>query len=53
LTSSEFLKRIAVRKVLAGPVDGRRVRMVTHVDVDRGDMEQALQVIAEVVGQGF
>jgi len=53
LASGEFLKRLAARKVLAGPVDGRRVRMVTHLDVDRSDVEQALKVIGEVAGQGF
>jgi len=52
LATSEFLKRLAARKVLAGPVDGRRVRMVTHLDVDRRDIERALQVIAEAVGPG-
>jgi threonine aldolase len=50
LASGEFLKRLAARKVLAGPVDGRRVRMVTHLDVDRSDVEQALKVIGEVAG---
>jgi threonine aldolase len=50
LMSSEFIKRIAARRVLAGPVDGRRVRMVTHLDVDRGDIEQALRIISEVAG---
>ncbi|HEX6769015.1 MAG TPA: GntG family PLP-dependent aldolase [Candidatus Binatia bacterium] len=53
LATSEFLKRLAARKVLAGPVDARRVRMVTHLDVDRRDIEQVLRVITEVVGQGF
>jgi threonine aldolase len=53
LASGEFLKRLAARKVLAGPVDGRRVRMVTHLDVDRSDVEQALKVIGEVAGQGI
>jgi hypothetical protein len=28
------------------------VRMITHLDVDRADIEQALKIIAEVVGQG-
>ena len=53
LTTKQFLERLAERKVLGGPVDARRVRMVTHVDVDRADIEQALRVIAEVVGAGF
>jgi threonine aldolase len=53
LNSSQFLRRLAERKVLGGPVDARRVRMVTHLDVDRADIEQALRVIGEVVGKGF
>jgi len=53
LSSSQFLQRLADRKVLGGPVDARRVRMVTHLDVDRADIEQALRIIGEVVGAGF
>ena len=53
LTSSEFLKRLAERKVLGGPVDAKRIRMVTHLDVDRNDIEQALRIIGEVVGADF
>jgi len=53
LDSSEFLDRARQRNVLGGPVDTHRVRMVTHLDVDRGDIERALKVIGEVVGQGF
>ena len=52
-TSTEFLKRLGQRNVLGGPVDARRVRMVTHLDVDRNDVEQALRVIGEVVGAGY
>jgi threonine aldolase len=53
LTSAEFLKRLAQRKVLGGAVDVRRVRMVTHLDVDRANIEQALQAIVATIGQGF
>jgi threonine aldolase len=53
MTSAEFLKRLSERKVLGGPVDARRIRMVTHLDVDRADIEQALRIIGEVVGAGF
>jgi threonine aldolase len=53
LGSTQFLKRLAERHVLGGPVDARRVRMVTHLDVDRADIEQALRIIGEVVGAGF
>jgi threonine aldolase len=53
LGSTQFLKCLAQRKVLAGAVDARRVRMVTHLDVDRADIEAALRIISEVVGAGF
>jgi threonine aldolase len=53
LNSTEFLQKLAQRKVLGGAVDARRVRMVTHLDVDRRDCEQAVQIIGEVVGAGF
>ncbi len=53
LTSTEFLKRLSERKLLGGPVDATRIRMVTHLDVDRNDIEQALRIIGEVVGAGF
>jgi threonine aldolase len=53
LTSKQFLERLAERKVLGGPVDARRVRMVTHLDLDRAGIEQALRIIAEVVGRGL
>jgi len=53
LTSTQFLRKLAERKVLGGPVDTRRVRMVTHLDVDRGDIEQAVRIIGEVIGAGY
>jgi threonine aldolase len=51
--STLFLQQLAARKVLAGPVDARRVRMVTHLDVDRADIETALRISAEMAGSGF
>jgi threonine aldolase len=53
LTSPEFLKQLALRRVFGGPVDQKRVRMVTHLDVERADIETALGSIAEVAGSGF
>src|SRR5215831_8291388 len=47
-TSGDFLKAIAERGVLAVPVDNERVRMVTHLDVNRAQIEQAVKVVAEV-----
>jgi threonine aldolase len=52
-SSSQFLERLAHRNVLGGTVDARRVRMVTHLDVDRADIETALRIIAEVIGAGY
>jgi threonine aldolase len=52
-TSSQFLEKLAQRKVLGVPVDAEKIRMVTHLDVDRPDVERAVQVISEVVGSGF
>jgi threonine aldolase len=52
-SSTEFLKQLSERKVLGGPVDRRRVRMVTHLDVDRADIESALRIIAQVAGSGY
>lgn len=53
LTSTEFLQKLAQRKVLGGAVDARKIRMVTHLDVDRRDVERAVQIIAQVIGHGF
>ncbi len=53
MSSSQFLQQLSMRRVLGGPVDDRRVRMVTHVDVDRRDIEDALKAIGEVVTKGL
>jgi threonine aldolase len=46
MSSSQFLARIGEHGVLAVPVDGDRIRMVTHLDVTRGDIEAAADVVA-------
>jgi threonine aldolase len=48
-SSGDFLKSLANRAVLAVPVDNERVRMVTHLDVDREDVEKAAEVVREVL----
>src|SRR5262249_18665597 len=48
-TSADFLQSLAERGVLAVPVDSERVRMVTHLDVNRGDVEKAIEVVREVI----
>lgn len=49
MKAAEFVERLKRRNVLAGAVDVSRVRMVTHRDVDRSDIEAALRTIADVV----
>lgn len=49
LSSAEFLSRIAGRHVLAVPVDSDHVRMVTHLDVTRHDVEAAADVVDAVM----
>ena len=53
LSSKSFLERIARRNVLGVPVDPERVRMVTHLDVNRSDVENAIRVIGEVLRAGM
>jgi threonine aldolase len=50
LSSAEFLTQLASRGVLAVPVDAHRVRMVTHLDVTRREIENAADVVASVLG---
>jgi threonine aldolase len=49
LSSAEFLETIARHQVLAVPVDAERIRMVTHLDVDRSDVEAAVGIIVEAL----
>src|SRR5436309_2875753 len=48
-SSADFLQALATRGVLAVPVDNEKVRMVTHLDVDRSKIEKAAKVIREVM----
>ena len=47
VSSGDFLKSLAIGGVLAAPVDNEKVRMVTHLDVDRGDVEKAAAIVQE------
>jgi threonine aldolase len=48
-TSAEFLQALSKRGVLGVPVDSDRIRMVTHLDVSRADIDKAVAVIKEVM----
>ncbi len=45
LSSAEFLSRLAAQDVLGVPVDTHRVRMVTHLDVSRREVERAADAV--------
>jgi threonine aldolase len=48
--SAKFLSEIQRRGVLAVPVDRHRVRMVTHRDVGRHDVDRAADIVEQIVG---
>jgi threonine aldolase len=51
LSSSEFLSKIARQGVLAVPVDAHKVRMVTHLDVTRSEVEIAADRVMAVLAE--
>lgn len=49
LSSSDFLAELRQRGVLGVPVDAEKIRMVAHLDVDRKDIEKAVDIIGELL----
>lgn len=49
LSSADFLAALARRGVLGVPLDQEKIRMVTHLDVDRSDVEQAAAAVRQLV----
>lgn len=49
-TSAAFLARLREAGILGGQVDAQRVRLVTHRDVSRERIEEAIERIRKVVG---
>jgi threonine aldolase len=49
MSSTAFLEKLRARGVAALPVDATRVRMVTHLHVDRAAIEAAVAKVAEVM----
>jgi len=47
--SAEFLEALKKRGVIALPVDASRVRMVTHLHIERAGIETAISAVAEVM----
>jgi threonine aldolase len=50
-SSGDALNALAQRGVLAVPVDNEKIRMVTHLDVSRSDVERAANIIRETFQQ--
>jgi threonine aldolase len=48
-TAAEICSELGKRKILSGPTDKYSIRMVTHCDVHRAGIENALTAIAEVL----
>jgi threonine aldolase len=49
LSSAEFLGRLKEQNVLAVPVDNAHIRMVTHLDVTRADVEAAAAAVEQTM----
>lgn len=48
IAPADFSARLKARGVLINPIDARRLRAVTHYDVDRAACEAALRAVAEI-----
>ena len=48
-TAAEICLELGKRKILSGPTDKYSIRMVTHCDVNRAGIENALSAMAEIV----
>jgi threonine aldolase len=51
ISTQEFSHRLKSRGVLANGVDRTRMRIVTHMDIDRQDCEHAAQALAEAASR--
>ena len=49
VSDAEFEKRCLDKGMLIHMVSPRRARFVTHMDVDREDVERAAAIVAEVI----
>jgi threonine aldolase len=49
MTAAEFSRRLKEKGLLAGPISAQKLRMLTHMDVDRAACERAVEVVAAVL----
>jgi threonine aldolase len=52
VSTQDFSAELKARGVLADGIDQTRMRMVTHVDVDRAACERAAGIVAAIASQG-
>lgn len=50
MISSELLRRLRERNVIGSVINESLVRMLTHMDVDRSDCEQAIETVRQICG---
>jgi threonine aldolase len=50
MSSSELLRRLRERNVIGSVVNDALVRMLTHIDVNRSDCEQAVETVRQICG---
>jgi threonine aldolase len=49
LTTAQFTVELKARGVLANGINAREMRMVTHYDVNRADIEQTLKIVGDIL----
>jgi threonine aldolase len=49
IRSAEFISALRLRNILALPVDDIRVRMVTHLELDRAAIDRAIEAASEIM----
>jgi len=49
MTSADFISELKTRNILALPVDDIRVRMVTHLELDRAAIDAAIEAASEIM----
>ena len=50
-SDEEFVRRCEAKGLLTEAIEPRRIRFVTHLDVDREDVERAAQIVVEALKQ--
>ena len=49
IQSADFITELRKRNILVLPVDDIRVRMVTHLELDRAAIDRAIEAVSEIM----